>query len=315
MKKALIYLEEQQEELAAQLAEVICRLYPEKQVTLWGICFGKEAPGQGIVDELHLYRAEKEQSYHIRWMAEQMEQLHRRENFDCIVMPATFRGRMLAPVLAAKLQTGLVADVVEVFSKEEEIHMVRPAFDGKLMAEIVVKQPGVVMMSVRPGVFPGGQHLGKKTHTVFHEVQGQPASIRLVEHRKKPPVTDIRDAKVLVSGGGGVMEQFSKLQKLAEPLHAMVSSSRRLVDSGITQRSIQVGQSGKTVSPKLYIALGIYGSLQHMEGLRDVEDIISVNTNRYAPICSVSSLVVEGDAIEFIEKLTTKIQQEKEQTL
>ena len=107
------------------------------------------------------------------------------------------------------------------------------------------------------------------------------------------------------------MDQFHRLDELALELNAQVSASRRIIDSGIATRKIQVGQSGNTVSPKLYIALGIYGSLQHIEGLKNVENIISVNIDKDAPICSLSDIVVEGDAVEFIEKLVEKIRREK----
>jgi len=112
---------------------------------------------------------------------------------------------------------------------------------------------------------------------------------------------------VLVSGGGGVIGQFHHLERLACKLGGQVSASRKIVDHGIAPRSIQVGQSGKRVSPKLYIALGINGAVQHVEGLKQVGSIISVNLDRNAPICSLSDIVVEGDAVTFIEKLVKMI--------
>jgi len=98
---------------------------------------------------------------------------------------------------------------------------------------------------------------------------------------------------------------------LATLLHGEVSASRAIVDKGIVSRAIQVGQSGKTVSPSLYIALGIHGAIQHIEGLKDVDFIISVNTNKNAPICSISDIVVEGDALTFIHRLVEKIERGK----
>jgi len=115
----------------------------------------------------------------------------------------------------------------------------------------------------------------------------------------------------LISGGGGVLEHFDRLQDLSEAMHAQVSASRRLVDSGVASRRIQVGQSGKTVSPRLYIALGIDGSLQHMEGLKNVEHLIAVNTNKDAPICSLADVVIAGDAVEFIDRLLERIERTK----
>nr|MDA3941003.1 FAD-binding protein [Spirochaetia bacterium] len=112
---------------------------------------------------------------------------------------------------------------------------------------------------------------------------------------------------VLISGGGGITGGIPQLYSLAEELNGKVSASRRIVDQGLAPRNIQVGHSGKTVSPRLYMALGINGAMQHVEGLRNVESIISVNTARNAPICSLSDIVVEGDAREFVESLTTRI--------
>jgi electron transfer flavoprotein alpha subunit len=131
----------------------------------------------------------------------------------------------------------------------------------------------------------------------------------LVGRRSKDPPGDIRDAEILISGGGGVLGSFAELEKLASAMGGRVAASRRAVDVGVAARTIQVGQSGRTVSPTLYMALGIDGAGQHIEGLRNIESIISVNTNRHAPICSISDIVVEGDASEFIERLCRRIAQ------
>ena len=118
---------------------------------------------------------------------------------------------------------------------------------------------------------------------------------------------DIRESRILVSGGGGVAGSFGKLQPLARALNAKVSSSRRLVDGGVAPRRIQVGQSGKRVSCDLYIAIGIYGAFQHVVGINKVKHLIVVNTDSLAPICSLADIVVQDDAIDFIEKLTARI--------
>ena len=106
-------------------------------------------------------------------------------------------------------------------------------------------------------------------------------------------------------------KDFDSIDGLAERLGGMKAASRRVVDSGKCDRSIQVGQSGKIVHPKLYIALGIYGALQHVAGLNRVEHIIAVNTNKNAPMCSLADVVVEGDAKTFVDKLIEKIDREK----
>ncbi len=104
---------------------------------------------------------------------------------------------------------------------------------------------------------------------------------------------------------------FDQLHLLAEKLKGQVAASRKMVDLDIASRSIQVGQSGKTVSPRLYVAIGINGAIQHIEGLKNIEHIIAVNKKRNAPICSVADIVVEGNGKDFIEKLLTRINQEE----
>lgn len=213
-----------------------------------------------------------------------------------------------------RLNAGLIADVTDIRRHRGMMEIVRPAFGGKLMAGILSRTVPL-MMSVRQNVFTD-QHQEKKEtvklqhfYSINHEKKSR---IRLLERREKEISEDIRDSEVLISGGGGVMRNFSRLIELAKQMNALVSASRKAVDSGIAPRSIQVGQSGKTVSPKLYMALGINGSIQHIEGLKNVETIISVNTNKSAPICSISDIVVEGDAEEFVDRLIEKIRREKQ---
>lgn len=315
MKKALIYLDSQDREQSAQLLEAIRSIYGDGEAKIYAAAFGGGLENiRGIFDEVHQFQVLDDYAYDMRFKASCIKKLHDEKSFSCIVIPATFEGRMIAPILAVKLQTGLVADVTAVTGEDGIVHMVRPAFDGKLMAVIENQDSDIVLMSARLSAFKYEGDESRDTKVVYHtpEIRPEP-SIKVIAASGKQCTGDIRDADILISGGGGVMERFPSLYRLAKPLHAMVASSRRLVDSGITPRSIQVGQSGKIVSPRLYIALGIYGSLQHIEGLDNVEDIISVNINRNAPICSLSSIVVEGDAIEFIEKLSTKIKEKEKQ--
>lgn len=312
MTRALIYLDGDDIKRSADLAEVVRKLYPD--VLTEAVVFAEEISEiDNRFDVLHYFKTKEDWLYDTGWIAEHLSKLQEERAYDCIVIPSTVRGRRIAPALAMKLQTGIVADVVEVHRKENTVCMIRPAFDGKMMACIVNQGPGPVVMTVRLGAFIYRGAFDKKLRVEYHEASTIGSGrIRLVG-RKVQNNKDIRNAKVLVSGGAGVGVRFQELQKLATLLHGTLSCSRSLVDAGITSRSIQVGQSGKVVSPKLYIALGIYGSLQHIVGLNNVEDIIAVNTNKNAPICSLASVVVEGDAIEFVNKLSEKIKKEMEE--
>ncbi len=304
--RTLIYIDPENPKSSVDLLEP-ARLISQGQINeTYALCL-TDFITQGEFD-YQFNPGEKIQSHDVINITNCIEELHKIYDFDCILIPATFIGRMLAPRLAMRLHVGLVADVTSINHTDSRTELVRPAFDGKILAAIVCKERKPLMASIRENVFtyaPTGQ---KNTEIIDFTPQNiQPSGITLLETRQKPIPKDIRESKVLVSGGGGVGEEIERLKPLAEELNGMVSASRKIVDSGMASRAIQVGQSGKTVSPKLYFAMGIYGSLQHIEGLKNVEHIISVNTNKFAPICSLSDIVVEGDALEFAEKLAERI--------
>lgn len=313
MKKSLIYFDEEDFQSSIDLLEAVNQMYNDCEYETYAVCFNHiPRSAHGHFNYLINILDDTIQNYDIINITNCMEELQREYEFDSILIPATYLGRMLAPRLAMRLRVGLVADVTAIEHNKGTVEMVRPAFSGKLLAAITNRNCKPIMMSVRPNVFINTLEPLKNTQTInFKPASVKPSKIRLLESTEKPKAKDIRESQVLISGGGGVINDFQHLYLLAEELNVMVSASRRLVDSGIASRSIQVGQSGKTVSPKLYIALGIYGSLQHIEGLKNVENIISVNVNKDAPICSLSDIVVEGDAIEFIDKLVERIRMNK----
>ncbi len=249
----------------------------------------------------------------IRRMCDIAEDLHSWNCFDSILVPATRLGRMLAPRLAKRLHTGLVADVIDIKTDAEaQLQMIRTAYSGSIHAGIIATGSGPIMMSVHPGIctYVGEAELDSVVIPYTEPPKKQRNAMRCLDVAKREQSYDIRSSEILVSGGGGVKKQFPLLQHLADALNGDVSASRKLVDQGIAPRNIQVGQSGKIVSARLYIALGIDGAIQHVEGLRNVETIIAVNTNIHAPICSLSDIVVQGDAGEFIGKLLKKIEYE-----
>ncbi len=224
------------------------------------------------------------------------------------MVPGTHWGRMIAPRAAMRLRAGLVADVTGVSADGDGISMVRPAFSGRALATIVGRGGGPAMMTVRPRVFSDQDPVAKTAEVVDIDVQGSTCDVRLIERRDRSPLHDIRDSAVLVSGGGGAIGDFDLLRRLATALNGMVAASRKAVDSGAAPREIQVGQSGRTVRPRLYVAIGISGSSAHVAGMRNAEYVISVNQDRDAPICSISDIVVEGDGRAFVEALLDRIE-------
>lgn len=190
--------------------------------------------------------------------------------------------------------------------------LVRPAFSGRMLAAVVCRGDGPTMFTVRRNTFDHEtiRRDRSTTELVFSPQAVKPPRIRLLSTREKTDSYDIRESDVLVSGGGGVMRHFDQLETLATHLRGRVSASRRVVDSGKAPRHIQVGQSGKTVSPRLYLAIGISGSIQHVVGLKNAEYVIAVNSDRRAPICSLSDVVVEGDARTFITRIIERIERD-----
>ncbi len=309
MKKCLIFLDSDQIQNSIELLEVARQMYPHEHWESYGVAINySPLEAHGFFDFIIQVNDQNIKQYNVKEITDAIYAIHKQYNFDVILIPATWCGRILAPRLAIRLQTGLTADVTEIRHKEDAIEMVRPVFSSRMMAGIVNKSHGPIMMSVRQNVFKYTERKDKQTQLVeFEYLSEGKAGIRQVSVYEKSQSYDIRESSILVSGGGGVEKGFYRLEALAEVLKGHVAASRRIVDKGLAPRSIQVGQSGKTVSPKLYIALGIYGAIQHVEGLKNVDCIISVNTNINAPICSLSDIVVEGDALLFVELLTERI--------
>lgn len=294
--------------------EVTRQLYSNEQVETYALMINSDTSiMDGICDVLLCLDDEKLQPFDQRGIGDVCAQIHERYSFDAILFLATPCGRSLAPSVAMRLDTGIVADVTAIANEQGQISLIRPAYSGKLMAGIRITGSGPVMMSVRSGVFTYQKSETKESSRIdLEDLSYRYGNIRLIETKEKNIPYDIKESNVLISAGAGCPD-IERLHTLADQLGGHVSASRSVVDKGIVPRAIQVGQSGKTVSPSLYIALGIHGALQHVEGLKDIPYIISVNTNKDAPICSISDIVVEGDALGFVEKLIQRIEKGQQQ--
>jgi electron transfer flavoprotein alpha subunit len=306
----LVYIDEDAVEDSVALLEVGRLLYGDQGFRSYALAFGVRS-GAAASRFDHVFRASggPVPNYDTATLARGIESLHRTYGFDAIVVPGTHWGRMIAPRAAMRLRTGLVADVTGVAVDGEDVSMVRPAFSGRALATIVCRGDGPVMMSVRPRVFTDRDPVPKTAEIVDIDLEGAPTpDVRLIERRERPPYRDIRESAVLIAGGGGALRDFHLLRRLATALNGTVAASRKAVDVGAAPREIQIGQSGKTVRPRLYIAIGISGSSPHVAGIRDAEYVISVNQDRHAPICSISDIVVEGDGRSFVEGLLDRIE-------
>ena len=232
-----------------------------------------------------------------------------------LMIGATTIGRDLGPRLSARVSTGLTADCTKLeIGEERELLMTRPAFGGNLMATIVCKDHRPKMSTVRPVVMKkmtaDGNRKGEIVDYKINFNEEKISRVRLIKTVKEDKgMIDISEAKILVSGGRGVgsQEGFNKLEELAGVLNAQVSSSRACVDAGIIDHSRQVGQTGKTVRPDLYIACGISGAIQHLAGMEESEFIVAINKDKFAPIFNVADVGIVGDVNKIVPMLTERL--------
>lgn len=231
---------------------------------------------------------------------------------------ATAIGRDLAPRVSARATTGLTADCtkLEVDPDNKKLRMTRPAFGGNIMATIICPDHTPQMATVRPGVMKKATKNPSAKANVEEFNPGFEKNNKYVEVtevvKKVSDKVDIMDAKILISGGRGVgaKENFKMLEELAEVLGGEVSSSRASVDAGWTEKDQQVGQTGKTVRPNVYFAIGISGAIQHLAGMEESDIIVAINKDADAPIFDVADYGVVGDLNKIVPKLTEALKAE-----
>lgn len=230
---------------------------------------------------------------------------------EIVLVGATTIGRDLAPRVSSRVNTGLTADCtsLEVDLEARNLLMTRPAFGGNIMATIICPDHRPQMSTVRPGVMIMRELDATRVGTIstldvkFEASDMNIEILEVVKEEKKK--ANIEDANILISGGRGVghPDNMRNLEILAEKLGGTVSASRAVVDAGWIDRGSQVGQTGKTVRPDLYIACGISGAIQHLAGMEESEFIIAINKDETAPIFDAADLAIVGDVNKVIPEL------------
>ncbi|MDC4245133.1 electron transfer flavoprotein subunit alpha/FixB family protein [Clostridium perfringens] len=239
---------------------------------------------------------------------------------NIIFIGATFIGRDLGPRVAARLETGLTADCtsLDVDAESGDLLATRPAFGGNLMATIVCPDHRPQMATVRPGVFEK-LPLGENDATVENvEIKFNSNDIRtkIVEIIKEhKDIVDISEANVLVAGGRGIgsEENFKMLKELAEVMNGSIAASRAAVEKGWVDKDYQVGQTGKTVRPNIYVACGISGAIQHAAGMQDSDMIIAINKDANAPIMKIADYAIVGDVNKVVPEFIAQLKAMKEE--
>ena len=235
---------------------------------------------------------------------------------EIILMGATGLGRDLAGAVATRQQTGLTADCTGLsIDDERNLMQTRPAFGGNIMATILCTRIRPQMATVRPHVMPMPAHAADSRGEIIREqysMDEEQVLVKVLEvilDSNEGEHVDIAGANCIVSGGRGMMgkENFQLLQDLAHELNGVVGASRGAVDAGWMPVDRQVGQTGKTVRPSLYIACGISGAIQHLVGMQDSDIIIAINRDKDAPIFEVATYGIVGDIFTIVPALTERI--------
>ena len=305
-----VYCETREKELTAGTKELLGKtteLAKEADCTVAAVLFA------GAEEEAASFGAEKIYRFHSCREEEQAKVIQKQMGNGrpwAFLFPATAKGRMVAAMLSVKLKTGLTADCIELSVEDGFLKQTRPAFGGSLMADILCRHSYPQMATVQNGVFPLPEEKYKKAEIVkcFSAEKSAPmlkVLQRTVENKEN---VSLNDAKIVLAGGLGLetKENFALLKQVAEKIGAVPAASRAAVNAGLAPYSWQVGQSGKTIRPEIYIACGISGAVQHLAGIQGAGCIVAVNMEKKAPIFDHADIGIVEDCVAFLQNLLEK---------
>jgi len=301
-----------------------------------GVRAGAVLPGSGVgslpdkliahgADNVYLVDDPRLAHYQTGSYAQVLRALIEKHRPQIVIYGATPLGRDLAPRVASSLRAGLTADctdlqisdVTDPKTKTEHKNLllqIRPAFGGNIIATIVNFDRWPQMATVREGVMPLREPDGSRTGRVIEEpieIDQSNLALKLIERHVEPSRVNLKGARVIVAGGGGIgsKDNFELVYKLAESIGGAVGASRAAVDGGLIGKEHQIGQTGTTVRPALYIAVGISGAIQHRAGMEESAKIIAINTDPQAPIFSVAHYGIVGDFRKVIPMMIKAIKE------
>lgn len=330
MKSVFVYCEAENRKVAEISLELLSagkRLAEKLGCPLDAMVFGKDLNGIETqvapygVDKLFVANDERLEPYRTLPHAKIATKILKQEDPQIVLFGATSIGRDLAPRLASQLNCGLTADttILEIgdhFVKKEKkeykdlLFAIRPAFGGSIMANIVNWDMHPQMATVREGVMKKelfDENYSTEVVSVNTDeiVQDEDFIVKIIERHIEESDVNLKEAPIIVAGGYGVgsKENFDLLKELAELLGGEVGGSRAAVDAGFIDHDRQIGQTGTTVRPKLYIAAGISGAIQHTAGMQDASMIISINNDPEAPINRLADYVINGDLEVVVPKM------------
>jgi electron transfer flavoprotein alpha subunit len=261
-------------------------------------------------DRVHVVDAKELAAYATEGYARVFAQIISNEKPKAVLIPFTAMGKDLAPRVAARVGAGLVSDVVKLTLKDGKLQARRPMYAGKTFATVEwVGEPQ--MATLRPNVFPlAAADAARKFETVTPDVEVANQRAKVVSMQATAAgKMELTEAQIVVSGGRGLKgpENFHLIEDLAAALGAAVGASRAVVDAGWVDHHYQVGQTGKTVSPSLYIAAGISGAIQHLAGMSSSKVIVAINKDADAPIFQIADYGLVADLFQAVPALVSEL--------
>jgi len=318
--KIIAFLEQRDKLLkrsAFETAATASRLSKELNLGCTAVTIGShitnldEVSKYGITELIHLKNNEL-LNYSPSAYTDLLSDFANENSAEYLIIANTSLGKDFAPRVAVKLNAGLIVDCVKLDTSSGEIIAARPVYAGKAMIDVKLNSTKKII-TIRPNVFKAETSVAGELKIDIREVSSPNLSTKVIEIKKSDGKLDVAEADIIVSGGRGLKgpEHFHLIEELAEVLGAAVGASRAVVDAGWRSHQEQVGQTGKTVSPSLYVACGISGAIQHLAGMSSSKYIVAINKDKDAPIFKIADYGIVGDTFEIIPALIDEIKKIK----
>lgn len=310
MKKAIVFLEVRESKIKKSSLEALSSALSFKGGyfdEVHAVIFSDTAPdftplNNHTPDAVHFFKNSEFSLHSPQSFKKELTALKGTADESVYFFSNTAQGKDLAPRVAAALDCGLAMDLTEIKLSDGNFTFTRPVFAGKALEDVQIETSDKVI-TLRPNVFavkdsPSGGEL----NVITTEVNSPDLSVKTISVKKAEGKLDVSEANIIVSGGRGLKgpENYHLVESLAEALGGAVGASRAVVDAGWRPHREQVGQTGKTVSPSLYVAVGISGAIQHLAGMSTSKYIVAINKDKDAPIFQTADYGITGDALELL---------------
>jgi electron transfer flavoprotein alpha subunit len=299
-------------ETASKAAEIAEKLNGEACALFVGENISEEmakSPSRVNIKKSYILKNESLKTFSNSIYASAISNFAKEREFDAILFPATSTGKDLAPIVSAYFDVPYISDVIKVDVVNGDVTFVKPIFSGKAMKKISVEE-NCFVASLRVNVFPV---IEKHCETLVESVEAKLDDVKSSKvtgyEKGSSELLDVAEADIIISGGRGMKgpENFEMLAEVAKLFGGAMGASRAAVDAGWVPHSHQVGQTGKVVSPSLYIACGISGAIQHLAGMSSSKVIVAINKDKDAPIFNVATYGIVGDLFEIVPLLKEEI--------